>query len=151
MKNVNDEVWKISPRFPSYAISSKGRVKKIIPYRNSKKDGMIKLIPYSLYNGVSVSHNNVRSRAYVHRLVAEAFLGNCPDGHQVNHKDLNKKNNCIENLEYVTPRGNIQHAILSGAIKPWNKGKKTGLVPRSAFKPGCTPWNKKTAELGKEK
>ena len=49
---------------------------------------------------------------YVHRLIAFAFLGPPPSlkHSQVNHKDLNPSNNCIENLEYVTPAENLIHA-----------------------------------------
>lgn len=46
----------------------------------------------------------------VHRLVALAFIGPRPDGHEVNHKDLNKQNNHYSNLEYLTHAENIRHA-----------------------------------------
>src|SRR6185369_6475365 len=46
----------------------------------------------------------------VHRLVAAAFIGPCPEGCEVNHKDLNKANNSVGNLEYITHAENVKHA-----------------------------------------
>lgn len=51
---------------------------------------------------------------YVHRLVAAAFIGPCPPGHQVNHLDCDKANNVPENLEYVTADRNKAHAVAHG-------------------------------------
>ena len=50
-------------------------------------------------------------RAYVHHIVAEAFIGPRPDGHIVNHRDCNKFNNSKSNLEYVTRAENAAHAV----------------------------------------
>lgn len=67
----------------------------------------------------------------VHRLVAMAFLGQPPDGCEVNHKDGNKLNPRLENLEWVTPRQNRKHA--------WD----TGLRNRSHLPVNCGSQNQR--------
>lgn len=46
----------------------------------------------------------------VHRLIALAFIGPCPEGWQINHKDGNRTNNVLLNLEYCTRVENMRHA-----------------------------------------
>jgi hypothetical protein len=54
----------------------------------------------------------------VHRLVARAFIGKIPLGLQVNHRNCEKTDNRVENLELVTGEQNRQHAREKGLVKP---------------------------------
>lgn len=61
------------------------------------------------YKYVSLSKDAVKKKHLVHRLVMRAFAGDSC-GLQVNHKDGNKGNNALPNLEYCTPSENLSHA-----------------------------------------
>lgn len=62
-------------------------------------------------------------RKYVHRLVAEYFLDNPDNLPQVNHKDCNKSNNHVSNLEWVSAADNIRHSHKCGnMIARYNVG-----------------------------
>jgi len=77
---------------------------------------------------------------FVHRLVAVTFLGDIPEGHEVNHKDGNKQNNDGFNLEYVTHKDNIIHSFKSfrrsGRLKGFLHSDTTkNLMAESKLKP----------------
>lgn len=87
-----------------YAITSCG---KVWSYRSKKF-----LKPYKVgeYLGVKLTKNNERKKYYIHRLVAEAYIPN-PNGCKIiNHKDENKHNNCINNLEWCTSKYNNEYS-----------------------------------------
>jgi hypothetical protein len=72
------------------------------------------------YLGITLKTNNKKTISKIHRLVATQFLI-CPDEtYVVNHKDGNKTNNHVENLEWISQSENVKHAFRLGL----NKGKK---------------------------
>jgi len=97
--------------FPGYYVRSNGEV-------IGKRGRVLKpKITWDGYQEIILSDGSRRKSIRVHRLVAACFFGDCPDGIQVNHKDGNKQNNSVENLEYVTLVENSHHAYRTGLHK----------------------------------
>lgn len=113
------EEWKKSPSFPGYEASSLGEVRSVIQL----KDRIKKTVLIGRDNGrgyllVHMMVNGKRTGRCIHRVVADAFIGPCPDGREVNHIDCDKLNNLPSNLEYVTRGRNIAHAYANGRRIP---------------------------------
>ncbi len=116
------ECWKSIPENSHYEASNLGRIRSLDRKtldtigRQQTRDGRI-LSPTPSRQGylkVLLYRDRNRTTRLVHRLVAMAWLGECPDGMQVNHKNGDKADNRIENLEYVSPSENIQHSFRIG-------------------------------------
>lgn len=89
--------------------------------------------PIKHYLTVSLCCNGVYVRRSVHRLVWEAFNGEIPGRLEVNHKDLDRANNRLDNLELLTHRENVNHAHAKYAEERAHlpKGERGG--PRSRY------------------
>jgi hypothetical protein len=97
-----------------YYISNFGRV-----YSVRKKKIMKFEKTYWEYLSVILYGNGIRKRKTIHRLVATAFIPNPENKKEVNHKDGNKENNHVENLEWVTPLENVAHEFANElCLKP---------------------------------
>ena len=117
------ETWKVCTYYGNgfYDVSSTGRVRSWYKLRHRKREKKPRLAKQSLdsrgfYYVAYLYENGTYKSISVHILVADAFLGPRPHGLTVNHKDLNKKNNHIENLEYITLTENIKHAAKMGRM-----------------------------------
>lgn len=116
------EEWKQVDGFENYFVSNKGRVyntktSKFIGNKNSDKYG---------YKRVKLSKPGVKKPIDVHRLVAELFIPNPGNLPCVNHKDGNKENNIVENLEWCSYSENNAHAANTGLMNPL-KGENVKL------------------------
>ena len=105
------EIWKKIKNFEKYSISNLGNIKAI----NKKgKEYFISITNNGNgYERVYLYKNGTRTKYFIHRLVAEAFLIN-PDplkNTQVHHKDHVRNNNTILNLIWCTPKENVRYMI----------------------------------------
>ena len=105
-------------------ISESGQVFK------RKKDGLLKeLSQFAVskkaeYLCVGVGENGRPVRYYVHRLVAQTFPPCDSPDLEVNHKDGDKTNNSVSNLEWCTRAENMDHALRAGLVDPVDRAKK---------------------------
>jgi len=127
-----EEIWKDVPDYDGmYKVSNLGRVKSLkcgrdlIMTANPNSDGYLRL---------NLTKNGKGKNLKVHQLVAAGFLDHAPCGLNllVNHKDFNRQNNNVKNLEIVTPRvnGNKKHLISSSKYTgvSWVKSRSKWLA-----------------------
>ena len=115
----NLEVWKPVKNYEGlYEVSNFGRVRSLDRYvrlGGKQKSNQLVLKKGKIlserdnghgYKAVHLTVNQITKDKYVHRLVAQAFLDNPNNLPEVNHKDENKANNCLDNLEWCTSQYN---------------------------------------------
>lgn len=115
------------PNFDRYYVTPEGSVYTVF------KNQLVKRKTYITKNGYEIIKLAKKGKYYrklVHRLVAEAYINSNSIGLEVNHKDGNKLNNKVENLEFVTHSENMHHAFKNKLI---NRNKKT-LIEFDGFR-----------------
>lgn len=114
------ETWKPAPGFNTwYEVSDHGRVRRARPGKSTFVGKILQ--PTTRKSGHQTVYLRMEGKdrqVEVHRLVAAAFIGPCPEKKEVNHIDGRPANNVVGNLEYVTRSENVLHAYRLGLIKP---------------------------------
>lgn len=120
------EIWKTIKGFEDYQVSNLGNVKSL-------KYGKERILKFTCCKGgyryVVLSFNKKLITKKIHQLVAIAFLNHTPCGHKlvVNHKDFNRQNNKLDNLEIISQRENTSKKHIKSISKytgvSWNKQK----------------------------
>lgn len=111
--NEDAEIWKVIDEYPNYEASSFGKIR-------NKNTGYILSPQLNSRNGYHTVHIRGISgykTVFIHKLVAETFLGKRPIAYEINHIDGCKINNRADNLEYCTKSENVRHAYESGLNK----------------------------------
>lgn len=97
-------MFKQIPRLSSYQINQEGIITNV-------KGRLLSPYMASGYKAIKLKNDEGFLRAYlIHRLVYQAFIGDIPDKMQINHKNGDKTDNNLLNLELVTPSENLKHA-----------------------------------------
>lgn len=129
---MEKEIWKDINGYENlYQVSNLGRVKSLNRVVNCAHNGkritrgkiMAPLKREQCgYLLVNLCKNGKPKTYYIHRLVAQAFIPNPVNLPQVNHKDENKGNNCVDNLEWCSAKYNINYGTgHQRAIEPQKK------------------------------
>ena len=105
------EIWKPIPGYANYEASNLGNVRSVFPGRPIKVLSIGKIARYISYSVIVDGENKTRLG---HRLIAMAWIPNPDNLPQVNHKNGMKRDNRPENLEWVTGKENIAHAVKTG-------------------------------------
>lgn len=132
------EVWKDVKGYEGrYQISNRGRVKSLpIDEKFCKRTEEVIMRTFTCgsgYQEVIFTSRRKRKPMLIHRMVAEAFIANPDEKKEVNHKDGNKMNNDVTNLEWVTPSENIRHSYDVLLNKPPHTRKVTCIETKEVF------------------
>jgi hypothetical protein len=120
------ENWKSVPGWDAtYEVSDHGRVRRLAGPR-APVTRIIGTKPVIRgYHKVTLHRRGWGRDVLVHRLVYEVFVGPIPDGKTINHKDGDKSNNTVGNLEVLSLKKNIRHAIRTGLASRVRSSKLT--------------------------
>jgi len=121
------EIWKPVVGYESvYEVSNIGNVKRVLQKKGTQSGRILKprKMTKTTYYYVNLWHKNQGKSICVHVLVAEAFLGKRIGHLVVNHKNGNRTDNRVENLEWITQSENIRHGFSNLGRPKSDSGEK---------------------------
>lgn len=134
--NIMEEIWKDIPDTNGlYQVSSIGRIRSYNHKEGRQPNPKIMKTScdtkgYPLYK---ICQNGKGMTKKIHRLVAKVFIDDTKPHLMVNHKDGNKKNNKVDNLEWVSSRENKTHGM--------RMKQKSSTYPGVSFDKSRSKWN----------
>ncbi len=129
---TDSEEWRAIDRFPGYEVSSLGRIRSL-PRLVFQANGKPQPQPFRMhstyagssgYLSVHIRHDGRRDKIRVHLLVTRAFLGPAPIGQECRHKNGNRLDPRLSNLEYGTRQENMRDAIKHGTFGRLKKNRR---------------------------
>lgn len=119
------DYWINNLDYPGYLFSDDGRVVSLL----KKKPRLLKPIKMGEYKGLQLKHKDGSiKKQYHHRLIAESFIGPCPDGLECCHNDGDRNNNSSRNLRWDTPAMNMADQIAHGRTQFGEKNYNSKLT-----------------------
>lgn len=115
LKSLDGEIWLRIKNHPNYAISNLGRAKNLITEKELPKTDNGKG-----YERITLDAKNY----YVHRIVAENFIGEIQKDDEIDHINCDKKDNKVSNLRIVTPKENMNNPLTVKKMKQMNNLSK---------------------------
>jgi len=120
---MTEERWRAIPDYEGwYEAGDLGNIKRVNGDNSARAGKILKPWTSHGYKRVSLYKNGEETSSHVHQIIMETFVGPCPNDKEVNHKDGDKANNELANLEYVTHAENVQHAFDTGLLS--RRGEK---------------------------
>lgn len=133
--DTEKEIWKKIEGYEIYEINNFGKIRNII------KNNILSNIEEGGYLRVTLAGLDKKRKSFlVHRLVAQAFIPNPENKPTVNHKDKDRKNNYVENLEWCTMKEQSEHKKADGKKYGTDKGIRKRAIWR------CDPTDFKQIE-----
>ena len=140
-----EEIWKTIEGYPNYEVSNLGNVRSLNFHREKKSKIMKQRVNRCGYKYLLLCKDGKHKTFTVHQLVAKAFIQNTYNHPVVNHKDENKQNNCVNNLEWCTHKYNSNYGTAIERQKQ-NPNIKSCLGKFGKEHPNSKPINQYTKD-----